>query len=138
MTAIEFKTSISLYFDHFLKLFGFPVPAKFTISGRLYDATYEKNNKLLSISYEPGDEYLEIMLFEKNGDKLSDYDDRSVTKSLSDLNKKFSVNFSDVGIKDIVNYFNGMKAVDAESKQLKKRARELNFCFYTMDKLGKL
>ncbi len=67
MTATEFNTCVSLYFDHFLKLFGFTIPAKFTHSGKLYDATYEKNNKSLSISYEPGDEYLEIMLFEKKG-----------------------------------------------------------------------
>ena len=138
MTATEFKASISLYFDHFLVLFGFSIPARFNLSGRLYDATYEKHNKSLSISYEPSDEYLEIMLFEKCGNNLSDYDDRSATKSLSDLNKQYAINVKDTAIKKIDKYFSGFALVNEESILLRKQARELNFCFHKMNELGEL
>jgi len=138
MTATEFKGSISLYFDHFLRCFGFLTPAKFTISGRMYDATYEKSNKSLSISYEPGDEYLEIILFEKNGEKLSDYDDRTTTKSLSDLNRQYTINIKNTDINKIDESFNSLVAENKELMQLKKKARELNISFFEMNKLGKL
>ena len=101
MDAKLFESCVPLYFDHFLQTYGFYIPGKYSLSGRLYDAVFEKHNKTLSISWEPGDGCLEIILFQKDGRKLSDYDDRSQTKSLSDLNSEYSVGKTNSDINEI-------------------------------------
>ena len=138
MTSTEFKTYVSFYFDHWLEFYGFHVPANFTLSGKLYESIYEKNDRVLSVSYEPGDDYLVVMLFEKRGNCLSDFDDLSSTKSLSQLNKEFFPKVEKSETRKIDQYFNSLVAESEESKILKKKARELIVCFHVMKRLGHL
>ena len=138
MTSTEFKTYVSMYFGHYLPLFDFQVSGGFTLSGKLYESTYETNNRALTVSYEPGDDYLVIMLFEKNGDSWSDFDDTSATKSLNQLNKEYFSKIDESEIREIDQYFNGLVAENEDSKLMKKKARELIVCFHVMKRQGKL
>jgi hypothetical protein len=60
-----------------------------SISGRHYHVQFQDITHVISVSYEPGDEALFIMLREREGDRLSDIDDRLKSPRLGDLNRLY-------------------------------------------------
>jgi hypothetical protein len=87
MTSNDFLKIINDAFKTFLTDLGFVLgPA--SVSGRLYDVSFSRQDYVVSISYEPGDEYFLIIVFSKNAeDQLSNIDDRKQSPRLEDLNK---------------------------------------------------
>lgn len=75
-------------FAPFLKELGF-IMDKTSISGRFYRASFTGKNHVVSISYEPGDDALFVIIFRHYDGKLSDIDNREETPRLCDLNKRY-------------------------------------------------
>ncbi len=60
-----------------------------SISGRLYDVDFNGPTHMVSISYEPGDEQFLITVAPVGQSRLSDYDNRTITPRLGDLNERY-------------------------------------------------
>jgi hypothetical protein len=60
------------------------------ISGRLYLAEFASDTRVVSVSYEPGDENVTVFIFSVVDGVRSDPDDINATPRLSDLNRIFS------------------------------------------------
>ena len=75
-------------FVPFLSELGFRMDAP-SISGRFYRVSFTSVRHQVSLSYEPGDDAFFVVVFSREGGQLSDYDDRTKTPRLSDLNKRY-------------------------------------------------
>ena len=127
MNGQQFIDTVILYFNDFLAQYGFTfVEGKY--SGRLYDVQFESVKYSLSISYEPGDDYLLVVLFTLKEGKLSDFDDRTQTFRLGDLNAKFMPLISSDEINENNVYFSRYVATTPLEKQLLKSAKDLRLC----------
>lgn len=88
MNGQNFLRIINEAFVPFLSDLEFMMDAP-SISGRYYHVQFRNTAHAVSISYEPGDEALFIMLREREDDRLSDIDDRLKSPRLGDLNRLY-------------------------------------------------
>ena len=75
----------------FLRELGFVMDEP-SISGRYYRASFTGIAHAVSISYEPGDDALFVMVLSRKNGELSDIDDRAETPRLADLNDEAARN----------------------------------------------
>ena len=113
-------------FYSFLEIeFGFKKTNE-TINGNtFYDVEFMEIEKMISISYENIEEHLEIIIFMLRDGKMPDYDDKTKTLHLRELNKMVmtTVNKDDLIIN--TKYFANYNATDEIEQQLLKGAKEL-------------
>ena len=91
-----------------------------------YDVQYHSCSKIISISYENVEDYLEVTVFKLRNGTLPDYDDKTQTLHLSALNKIVFSKADETDIKSNNQYFS--KFVNAETaieRKLLKSAKEL-------------
>jgi hypothetical protein len=88
MNGISFSALLRSAFQPFLNELGFVMEAPL-ISGRYYRSSFIGERNVVSVSYEPGDEAVIVAVFSKCGSEVSDFDDRSKTLLLSDLNRRY-------------------------------------------------
>jgi len=88
MNGQNFLRIINEVFVPFLSELKFMIDNP-SISGRYYHVQFRNIAHVISVSYEPGDEALFIMLREREGDRLSDIDDRVKSPRLDDLNRLY-------------------------------------------------
>jgi hypothetical protein len=79
----------------------------------------------VSVSYEPGDEVLFVMVFKRENGELSDIDDRSNTPRLSDLNMRYMHTVTKEERLENEVSFRAIEPRDNEEKSVLKAAREL-------------
>ena len=125
MNGQDFSRMVQEAFAPFLEGLGFQMDAM-SISGRFYRCSFSSLSNIVSISYEPGDDVLFIMVFSREDSRLSEIDDLSKTPRLSDLNKRYmSVVTADERIKNEFK-FASVRANDEEEMLLLKSAKELS------------
>src|SRR5688500_18235780 len=88
MDSKGFVRIVNEAFVPFLDRHGL-VMEELDLSGRLYEASFTTRDLAVSVSYEPGDAALFIMVFRVEGGDLSSIDDRSQTPRLADLNNRY-------------------------------------------------
>lgn len=88
MNGSNFLRIINEAFVPFLNELGFMMDAP-SISGRYYHVSFNGESHVISISYEPGDDALFIMVRECVNNQLSDIDDREKSPRLADLNRLY-------------------------------------------------
>ena len=91
-----------------------------------YDVQYHSPSKVISISYENIEDYLQVIVFKLRNGKLPDYDDKTQTLHMSALNEiVFSkVSKTDIGLNN--QYFdNHIKAETTFERKLLKPAKDL-------------
>jgi len=124
MNGQDFQRITSAAFEPFLKELGY-LTDNISISGRFYRVFYKAHKNVISVSYEPSDRALFVMIFTRNGDELSDIDDTASTPRLSDLNSRFMHTVSVEKRKENENYFKSISACDDDERLLLKCAKEL-------------
>jgi hypothetical protein len=72
----------------FLLDLGFSL-SKTETSGRLYDVVFTASKHAVSISYEPGDNWLLVIVHTIRNGEMSRIDDRKNTPRLADLNARY-------------------------------------------------
>ena len=87
MDDSEFVSSVCRYVRPALRPFGFSIAT--AVSGRTFSAEFISEDLVVSIAYEPGDDYLMVVVFTVNDGVRSHIDDRIATPRLSDLNFRF-------------------------------------------------
>jgi hypothetical protein len=93
-----------------------------SVSGRMYLAEFVSPTHVASISFEPGDDYLLVVIFTVDNGERSELDDRNATPRLSDLNRRF-LSASDAQV--LHDQMLGRHCEDADTGRLAKAAREL-------------
>jgi hypothetical protein len=96
-----------------------------SLSGRSYRATFTSPEEVVSVSYEPGDEVLFVMVFCRQNGGLSDIDDRSNTPRLSDLNMRYMHTITKEERLENEVIFGAIEPRDNEERLLLKAAKEL-------------
>jgi hypothetical protein len=125
MDGQEFTRIVKEAFLPFLGNLGFRMDPPL-ISGRYYRVSFDSQENVVSISYEPGDNALFIMIFSRINGQLSDIDDRSETPRIADLNSRYMpfVTNEERAKNDLL--FDSIQVSDDEEKLLLKCAKELS------------
>ena len=124
MNGQSFLRIVRTGFAPFLKELGFTMDTP-CVSGRLYRATFTSPKEVVSVSYEPGDEMLFVMVFSRQNGELSHIDDRSNTPRLSDLNMRYMHTITKEERLTNEVLFGAIEPRDNEERSLLKAAREL-------------
>ncbi|MBX3268372.1 MAG: hypothetical protein KF831_16865 [Acidobacteria bacterium] len=101
-----------------------------------YDVQYRDQSKVVSISYENIEDYLQIIVFRLENGELPDYDDKTKTLHLSQLNRITLPNVDKNEIISNSEYFSKYVANGEVERQLLKSAKELRLCLMHFDVLN--
>lgn len=101
-----------------------------------YDVQYRDQSKVVSISYENIEDYLQIIVFRLENGELPDYDDKTKTLHLSQLNRITLPNVDKNEIISNSEYFSKYVANGEVERQLLKSAKELRLCLMHLDVLN--
>jgi hypothetical protein len=124
MNGQDFLRVIGDAFEPFLMTLGFSMETP-SISGRFYRASFSGQKNSVSVSYEPGDNALFVLVFSREKGELSDIDDRAKTPRLADLNSRYMSLVSDTERATNEVFFQSVAVRDREERQLLKCAKEL-------------
>jgi hypothetical protein len=90
MNGADFELAIRRHVLPALQPLGFELKADgVRSSGRLYSADFTSPHYVVSISFEPGDDYLLVVVFTVKNGMRSNIDDRQATPRLADLNARY-------------------------------------------------
>jgi hypothetical protein len=124
MNGQDFVRLVNTAFSPFLRELGFS-PDPFAISGRFYRASFTGPLHSVSVSFEPGDNAFFVLVFTREGRRLSDIDDRLKTPRLSDLNRRYMNTVTDEERAANEDAFAGLEPADDEEAALIRYAKEL-------------
>ena len=125
MHSQSFLRIIREAFVPFLTKVGFSCDNT-SISGRSYEANFRSADNILSVSYEPGDDALFVMVFELKNGSVSSADDRMKTPRLADLNSRYMMSVSPEERLASDSLFKGIRVEDKAERNLLKSAKELS------------
>lgn len=108
----------------FLSNFGFQMGVP-VASGKFYRVSFEGEGCVISIYYEPAEDYLLILILNNENGQVSDIDDRSKTLRLADLNRQYMPLVTKAGREKNEAFFDLVHVEDEEEKLLLKKAKEL-------------
>lgn len=100
-----------------------------TINGNaFYDIEFRDKERVISISYENIEDHLEIIVFILQNGKLPDYDDKTKTLHLSQLNTLVlsTVDKNEMYLNN--EFFANFRAMNELERKLLKGAKELRLC----------
>lgn len=124
MNGQDFLRITSTAFAPFLKKLGFAVDEP-SVSGRYYRVSFTSSSHCVSISYEPGDEALFVIVSSRKNGELSDIDDRIATPRLADLNSRYMAAITNEERVENEAAFEFVIVNDKEERILLKAAKEL-------------
>jgi hypothetical protein len=125
MTDESFLRIVRQAFEPFLNALGFASDQPH-IDGRLYRASFTGAHHAVFIYYEPGDDYLSVIVFTRHDGNLSNIDDRSKSPRLNDLNQRY-MHLIPTGSNNENEFaFKGIVAHDRMENRLLKYAKELS------------
>jgi hypothetical protein len=124
MNGSDFKRIIAEAFEPCLKKQGFALKP-LSLSGREYTVCFESDAQVVDVSYEPGDDYLNISVYRREHTTLSDIDDRSKTLRLSDLNRQYMPLVTSGERSANEALFRSIVTRDATERRLLKSAKDL-------------
>lgn len=124
MNGQDFLRVVNEAFAPFLEQLGF-VKGEHSISGRFYRVDFKGPHHQVSVSYEPEDNAIFVIVGESRDGKFVDIDDTTRTPRLSDLNARYmrKVTAEERAANEAA--FKSVVARDEEEKALLKCAKEL-------------
>lgn len=124
MNGRDFLRIANEAFVPFLKGLGFVMDEP-SISGRFYRVSFTGSAHAVSVSFEPGDDALFVMVFGRNNGELSDIDDRTKTPRLADLTSRYMAAVTKEERAKNERAFEAVAVSDNEERLLLKAAKEL-------------
>jgi hypothetical protein len=124
MDGKDFVSLCRSAFEPFLNEQGF-VMESFSISGRMYEVIFAGEKHAILVSYEPGDDMLFVLVFGRENDTLTDFDDRTKTPRLADLNAHYMAKVSDEERRENEAVFTAINPRDKQELTVLKAAKEL-------------
>ncbi len=116
---------VKLFFSFLIIEFGFRLSKETENGNAFYDVEYSDIGRVVSISYENIEDYLQVIVFKLKNGKLPDYDDKTHTLHLNELNKRVLSKIDKNEIKKNNEEFDKFDANDEIERKLLKSAKEL-------------
>lgn len=124
MSGRDFERIVTQVYTPFLVELGFSVVALHH-SGRSYSVRFASGTHRISLSYEPGDEWANLVVSDTPNPSLAEFDDRTRSPRLSDLNRKYMSQVTEDDRRSNNLYFGAETSGSPQETQLFKWAREL-------------
>lgn len=116
---------VKLYYSFLETEFNFQIEEE-TVNGSFYYKTqYRDKVRCISISYENAEDYLQVIVFMLQNGKMPDYDDKSKTLHLKQLNKLVINKLSKKEINLNADFFAKFITKNELERKLLKEAKEL-------------
>lgn len=99
-----------------------------------YDVQYQSPARVISISYENLEDYLQVIVFKSNNGELPNYDDKTHTLHLNALNKIAFTKANKTDIELNSQYFNDHTKLDTVfERKLLKSAKDLRLAMQLVE-----
>lgn len=132
---LEYIETVKLYYSFLETEFGFSKTNE-TINGNaFYDVEFRDKERIISISYENIEDHLEVIVFLLQNGKMPDYDDKTKTLHLKQLNMLVMAKASKEEINLNAEYFAKYNAKNELERKLLKEAKELRLCLKHFNEL---
>jgi len=126
---------VKLFFSFLMTEFGFRLSKETENGNAFYDVEYSDAKRVVSISYENIEDYLQVIVFKLKNGKLPDYDDKTHTLHLNELNKRVLSEIDKNEIERNSEAFDKFDAKDELERKLLKSAKELRLALKHWDKV---
>ncbi len=131
----EYLKSVKFFYSFLKSEFGFS-KVNDTVNGNaFYEVEYRDEEKAISISYENIEDYLEVIVFKLLNGEMPNYDDKSQTLHINQLNKLIMSRVSQTEIDSNAEYFSRFIPKGELERKLLKGAIELRLCLRHFDQL---
>lgn len=131
----EYVNTVKNYFEFLISEFRFRILEEKIRGNAFYDVQYIDSKRVISISYENIEDYLLVIIFILQNGKLPNYDNKTKTLHLNQLNAKILTNIDKKEINLNNEYFSKFHAIDELERKLLKSAKELRLCLIHFDEL---
>ena len=132
----EFITSVKKIYSFLVNEFNYSLIGEKYRTNLFYDVEYQKDDLVISISYEIREDYFQIILFRLNNGTLPDYDDKEKTLHLENLNKRILLYLTAEDFEENNDYFSVIRPLNQIENRLLKSAKELRLCLKNIYKLN--
>jgi len=126
--GLEYIKVVKLFYSFLETEFGFKKVNETVNGNAFYDIEYKSSERVISISYENIEDYLEVIVFQLQNGEMPDYDDKSKTHHLNQLNRSVMSKVDKAEISSNIQYFSKYNPKDDLERKLLKGARELRLC----------
>lgn len=131
----EFIRKVKELFEFLSSEFSFRVVDEKNRQNLFYDVRYSDSERVISISYENTEDYLQVIVFQLENGELPDYDDKTHTLHLEKLNSLILSQIDKDEIDSNNKLFSSFKYENNIEKRLLKKAKELRLCLKHFDKM---
>jgi len=124
----KYTEDVKAYFNYLITEFGFRMSNEKIRCNAFYDLQYSDGNRIVSVSYENIEDYLQVIVYMLQNGELPDYDDKTKTLHLNRLNAQVMsiIDRNEIGLNnEFFVKFNPKLEIE---KQLLKSAKELRLC----------
>lgn len=125
---------VKLFFSFLITEFGFNQPKEIENGNAFYDVEYKDAKRTISISYENIEDYLQVIVFKLKNGQLPDYDDKTRTLHLSELNKTILSKIDKMEMEENNLLFDKFEGKDGLERKLLKSAKELRLSLKHWDR----
>jgi hypothetical protein len=125
---LEYIENVKLYYSFLETEFGFRKTNETVNGNAFYDVEFTNNERIVSVSYENIEDHLEVIVFMLQNGKMPNYDDKTKTLHIKQLNKLVMAKANKEEINLNAEYFTNYKAKNELERKLLKEAKELRLC----------
>jgi len=125
---IEYIETVKLYYSFLETEFGFRKTNETVNGNAFYDVEFTDNERIISVSYENIEDHLEVIVFMLQNGEMPNYDDKTKTLHLKQLNRLVMTKASKEEINLNAEYFTNYKTKNELERKLLKEAKELRLC----------
>lgn len=134
----KYIKNVKAYFNYLVTEFGFKISSEKIRSNVFYELQYADGSRIISISYENIENYLQVIIFILHNGNLPDYDDKRNALHLDRLNTQVMSNTERSEIILNNEYFLKFNPETELEKKLLKSAKELRICLKCFSKYFKV
>jgi len=132
---LEYIETVKLYYSYLETEFGFSKINETINGSAFYVVEFKDKERIISISYENIEDHLEVIVFMLQNGKMPDYDDKTKTLHLKQLNGLVMAKASKEEINLNAEYFTKYNVKSELERKLLKEARELRLCLKHFNEL---
>lgn len=124
----KYIEDVKAYFNYLITEFGFRMSNEKIRCNAFYDLQYSDGNRIVSVSYENIEDYLQVIVYMLQNGELPDYDEKTKILHLNRLNAQVMsiIDRNEIGLNN--EFFIKLNAKSKIEKQLLKSAKELRLC----------
>lgn len=124
----QYISKVKAYFNFLVTEFDFKISEEKIRGNAFYDVQYKDETRIVSVSYENIEDYLQVIIFMLLNGELPNYDDKTKTFHLNQLNARVLSRLDKSEISLNNEYFGKFDVNDELEKKLLKSAKELRLC----------